>query len=254
MKSIDNKYKFNGRAEGYSKHRPGYADGFVDYLIENNFLTQNGLIADIGSGTGILSRQLLEKGLKVIAVEPNDDMRKEAENSLASFPKFISINGTAEFTGINEKSIDLVTAAQAFHWFDKEKFKAECKRILKTGSKVSLVWNSRVADDPMVIECGKIFMDMCPIFKGFSGGIDDSPDVFDSFFKEGRFDSRVFLNDLKYDLEGFIGRNLSASYAPLDGDPGFKGFIDALSRIFEKYSKDGYIIMPNVTRSYIGEV
>lgn len=250
----ENAGKFTGKAEVYSKYRPDYAEEFIDYLIEYNSLKDKSIIADIGSGTGIFSRQLLEKGLKVKAVEPNSDMRKEAEESLGTFPGFTSVNGSAEYTVLEEKSIDLVTAAQAFHWFDKEKFKAECRRILKPGSKVALVWNSRVTDDPMVIECGEAMKKLCPLFKGFSGGIDEDAGVFDSFFKDGKYEFCDFRHDLKYDLGGFIGRNLSASYAPKEADMNRSEFIEAMAKIYNKYSRDGFILMPNTTRSYIGKV
>ncbi len=92
-------------------------------------------MADIGSGTGIFSHQLLERDLTVFGVEPNDDMRMMAEQSLNLYSRFKSIKATAENTTLKENSVDLVTVAQAFHWFDKKSvqnrmstdFKTKCK-------------------------------------------------------------------------------------------------------------------------------
>lgn len=250
---MDNSEKFTGRASVYKKYRPNYPDEYIDYLAEYNTLGTRSVIADIGSGTGILSRQLLEKGFRVVGVEPNDDMRRTAEAELKGYPGFTSVNGTAEHTGLADKSADVITAAQAFHWFDKEMFKAECKRVLKQGASVALVWNSRDEVSPFVRENAEIMKRFCPLFKGFSGGIGETPDVFEAFF-DMPYEYRKFRNDLQYDLDGFIGRTLSASYAPKESSPVYKGFVAALTELFEKYSKHGTVTMPNITQSYIGRI
>ena len=128
MKTTEN---FTDKADIYAKYRPSYPNEYIEYLLSANELNENQIAADIGSGTGIFSRQLLESGLHVIGVEPNDDMRNMAEQSLKRYPRFQSIKATAEHTTLKENSVDLVTVAQAFHWFDKEAFKIECQRILK---------------------------------------------------------------------------------------------------------------------------
>lgn len=128
MKTTEN---FTDKADIYAKYRPSYPNEYIEYLLSANELNENQIVADIGSGTGIFSRQLLDSGLHVIGVEPNDDMRKMAEQSLKRYPRFQSIKATAENTTLKENSVDLVTVAQAFHWFDKEAFKIECQRILK---------------------------------------------------------------------------------------------------------------------------
>lgn len=251
---MDNSDKFTGRASVYKKYRPNYPDEYIDYLAEYNALDARSVIADIGSGTGVLSRQLLKRGFRVVCVEPNEDMRHAAEAELKDYPGFTSINGTAEHTGLAGKSACLITAVQAFHWFDTELFKAECKRVLKGGANVALVWNSRDESSPFVRENERIMKRFCPLFKGFSGGIDDTPEKFGTFFENGAFERRVFRNDLQYDMNSFLGRTLSASYAPGAASPGYKSFVASLMELFEMYSQDGIVTMPNVTRSYIGRV
>jgi SAM-dependent methyltransferase len=239
MKSID---KFSGKADVYSKSRPSYPIEFLDHLISANSLNESSKVADIGSGTGIITRQLLDRGLSVIAVEPNDDMRTAAEEALNQFVHFISIKVTAEETTIPDKSVDLVIAAQAFHWFDHEKFKLECKRILKQEAKVALVWNSRDFTSPLIIENAEICRWYCPNFYGFSGGMADDQEIFKNFFRDGEYEFKRISNDLTLDLEGFLGRNLSASYAPKLTDKEYQGFVEAVKDLFDKYSKNGKII------------
>lgn len=245
---------FTGKANMYTKYRPNYLVEYINYLISYNSVTSDNVIADIGSGTGILSQQLLEKNLKVISVEPNNDMRIQAEQLLNNYTGFISINGTAENTTLKDKSIDLITVAQAFHWFDKDKFKLECSRILKQNSNVSLVWNSRDFSSEIVQENAEICKRICPLFKGFSGGIEETPEIYKQFFRDGKYDYQVFENDLEFDLDGFIGRNLSASFAPKPEDENYKKFIEEITKLFVKYSNHDKIVVPHITRSYIGNV
>lgn len=251
MKTTEN---FTGKAATYAKYRPSYPIEYIDYLVSANQLKENQIVADIGSGTGIFSRQLLESGLHVIGVEPNDDMRTMAEQSLTPFSRFSSMKATAEKTTLPENSVDLVTVAQAFHWFDKEAFKIECQRILKQKANVALVWNSRDLTSPIMQENAEICQKICSNFNGFSGGIEATPEVFNRFFKDGKYEYKAFQNDLVFDYDGFVGRNLSASYAPKKNDKEYERFVFLLSALFEKYSKNDKIVLPNITRSYLGNV
>jgi len=254
-KSTMNESKFNGMGEIYSKYRPSYPLEFIDYIFSNIGTKKETIIADIGSGTGILTRQLLERGGKVTAVEPNADMRKVAEKDLSSFDKFISINGTAENTTLPDHSIDHITVAQAFHWFDRQLFKSECKRILKPGGMVFLVWNSRDETSELVRENDAVNKKYCPNFKGFSGGMRgaENEDDFNDFF-DGEYEIKTFQNDVTFDEQGFIGRNLSGSYALKEDDRNYQNYISELKALYEKYNKSGQLIMPNLTRSYTGKV
>lgn len=252
---MDTIKKFTGKADVYKQFRPNYPEEYIQYLIRENHLTPQSQVADIGSGTGKLTAQLLDHHLKVIAVEPNDDMRNAAEQNLSRCPTFTSQNGTAENTWIQAKSIDLITVAQAFHWFEVEKFKTECQRILKPGAKVALVWNSRNQEQDLIQENALIHKKYCPTFKGFSGGIAaTAKTTFPLFFKNGNYQEEIFQNDLYYTLEGFIGRNQSSSYAPNPQDPHYAAYIQEITALFEKYSANGILTMPNLTRSFLGEV
>ena len=139
--------RFSNRVADYARARPSYPSELMNLLESEVGLARGCTVADVGSGTGILTGLLLETGCRVIGVEPNDEMRGAAEARLAGHPEYQSIPGTAENTGIAENSVDVVTAAQAFHWFDVARSAREFRRILRQKGWVVLVWNRRrVAD------------------------------------------------------------------------------------------------------------
>jgi SAM-dependent methyltransferase len=250
-----NETKFNGMGKIYNQFRSSYPKELLDYLYSDLHFNECSVIVDVGSGTGKMAQLLLEKGSKVYAVEPNGDMRTIAEQNLKSFDGFVSVNGSAENTGLKEDSVDFIMAAQAFHWFDRQRFREECRRILKPGGMVVLVYNSRDEDSEQVRENFQINKKYCPDFKGFSGGMDKGKikNEFGAFFC-GEIEKREFINDLLLDEQGFIGRNLSASYAPKESDRNFLPYIGELKELFHKYSKDKILILPNFTQSYAGKI
>ena len=133
--------RFSDRAENYAKYRPGYPDEMLGFLRVR--LSPPAAVADVGSGTGILTRQLLNNGYELYAVEPNAPMRKEAEQTLSGYPGFtVSVVRRRRRPSLME-SVDLITCAQAFHWFDRAKARAEFCRILKVTGVVALIWNER---------------------------------------------------------------------------------------------------------------
>ena len=251
----ENESKFDGISKVYAQHRPKYSMEFINYLYSDVYFSDNSIIADIGSGTGILTKQLLEKGSFVYAVEPNAEMRAIAEADLSGYDSFASINASAENTLLRDNSVDFVTAAQAFHWFDRLRFRAECNRILRTSGKIILVWNSRDEDSELIQENEMVIRKYCPKFTGFAGGIrsEESDFNFSDFF-EGKYDIRVFRNDLTLNEEGFIGRNLASSFALRADDSNYLVFITELKSLFNRYSNDGLLVMPNLTCCYVGSV
>lgn len=114
---MDHTAKFDGKAEAYSSGRPSYAEKLIEWLYAEQGLSGQSRIADIGSGTGIFTAQLLQKGGTVFAVEPNADMRRKAESALSPFENFRSVNGTAEHTTLAPRSVDFITVAVIFCTF-----------------------------------------------------------------------------------------------------------------------------------------
>src|SRR5258708_2582165 len=136
--------RFSDRVENYVRYRPGYPPGVLQALRDDCGLAPGHVIADIASGTGIWTRMLLENGNPVFGVEPNTEMREAGERLLAAFPKFTSVAGNAEATTLPDHSVDFITAAQAAHWFDRERARLEFVRILKSRGWLALLWNDRL--------------------------------------------------------------------------------------------------------------
>jgi len=250
-----NEKRFDGKGETYAKYRPTYPQAFIDYLCSDIGISKKSIFADIGSGTGILTKQLLNLGCRVYAVEPNDDMRAVAERDLSRYDNFVSVNGIAENTTLDANSIDYVTVAQAFHWFDRGRFKIECRRIIKQSSKVVLVWNSPVFDAEIVVDCDNILKKYCSDF-GRGGDTRGKKGVnlpFNKFFN-GDYEERAFENSTTANLNEFIGRHLSSSYTLKENDENYLVYIAELTECFHKHSADGIVTVPTVTRSYAGEV
>lgn len=246
--------RFNGKGNNYSKYRPSYPKEYIDYLIKESNLNENSKIFDIGAGTGILTEILVKRGLKVTAVEPNLDMAIFIEDLTKKYSNLKFINSLAEDINYNKKDVDLITVAQAFHWFDVAKFKNQCKKILKDGGKVALLWNIRDENDKIIKESFDICKRLCQSFQGFSGGVGDNIDNIKAFFKDEKYSYTEFENNLEYNLEMFIGRNISASYAPNEEDKNYKIFIKELTDLFNKYKRDEKVIIKNKVKSYIGNV
>lgn len=248
---MNNTTKFNGKGEIYAKARPGYAAKLFDYMKNTLLIPDRSVFADVGSGTGIFSEHLLNNGYSVYAIEPNTDMRKKAEEKLSAYKDFISVNGTDTNTTIPNQSVDCITAAQAFHWFDVDGFKKECCRILKPCGKVIIVYNTRNES----AECNKALADChrkyCPDFQGFSKGMND--EQCRDFFND---ECDVFSTDNSqiYDRQGYISRILSSSYSLSEQDEGFAEYIADVNRIFDTFSNDGTLTVPMYTVAYTGTI
>jgi ubiquinone/menaquinone biosynthesis C-methylase UbiE len=210
------------------------------------------VVADIGSGTGISARPLLERGCTVIGVEPNEPMRQAAERLLAEFAGFRSVDGTAEATNLADQSVDAILAAQAFHWFDRERAKAEFRRILKPGGVMILVWNERRTDstpflreyEAMLIEQGTDYA------RVRHENVDDA--AIAAFFAPAIARKREFDNAQHFDEAGFVARVFSSSYTPSAGDPRYAAMLDAVRKLFAKHAKDGKVSFEYDTRVHYG--
>lgn len=250
---MDTTRKFTGRARDYVKGRPAYAEAFICRLSEREGASPGMTAADVGCGTGKLSRQLLQKGYRVYGVEPNDEMRRQACRELSCWPEFYPVKGTAEGTTLKGDSVDLVTCAQAFHWFDGDRFAAECRRILRPQGEVFLIWNLRDQNAGINQDMYGLFASYCPDFKGFAGGIQKNDERIRRFFSRG-FLYEEYENPLYYTLENFVSRSLSGSYSLKEGDLGYQEYLRKIRLVFEKYEKNGLVEMPNKTVVYSGRM
>lgn len=246
---MDNTQKFSGKADVYQQARPSYAQAMLDFIAQKWQIGEESQVADIGSGTGILTHQLLGLGAKVFAVEPNADMRAKAKELLGDNPNFFSVIGTAEQTSLPDHSFHLVTAASAFHWFDPQLFRQECDRILLEGAPVVLVWNEARLSEEINLGRERIFKQYCPNFKGFSGGRDARNRAKRAFFGD-EIQEQHFPNPLSYDRQTFVNRALSASYSLIETDPEFDAYVTELGELFDQHAVDGKIVLPQDSVAY----
>lgn len=241
-----NEEKFTGKADVYDKYRPTYPAELIDWLWEK---THAETVADIGAGTGIFTKCLSAKPWKITAVEPNADM---LEKLRANLPDVEIVNAPAESTGIAPNSIDLVTAATAFHWFDKEKFKTECQRIFTPKGRLVLVWNNHRENDFMH-ERDRVFLKYCGICNSAAGSTEKEGDLFlrNEYFSEMEYFS--VKHGMLMDEEQFVGYSLSHSYSLKKGDENYEKFAEKLREIVRKFQRDGRVEVPYETTCYLGK-
>lgn len=251
---LDPTRRFSSRVENYIKYRPIYPSDVLETLRTDCGLTSASVIGDIGSGTGILSALFLQNGNRVFAVEPNREMREAAERLLGDDPNFISIDGRAEATTLPDASIDLLTAGQAFHWFDIAPTRAEFRRVLRPEGTVMLVWNEFASDrTPFLAGYEALLRQYAAEYERVHERRVDQRAVTE-FFGEGNYTSRSFLHRQGFDHDGVQGRMLSSSYAPEVGHPNHAPMTASLSALFHEYQTGGQVEFVYRTTMYYGSL
>jgi len=252
MTELDPTQRFTSRADNYARYRPGYPLEVINLLRDECGLTHRSAVADVGSGTGILTALFLDNGNQVYAVEPNAAMRAAAEAALGERPGFVSIDGRAEATTLPDDSVDLVAAGQAFHWFDAAASRVEFGRILRPGGYVALIWNARAyQDDPLMADYERVLGDFGMGYntvrhRAHAGQME-------ALFVEGH-EKRSFTHTRPLTYEMFWGGFLSSSYAPLPGDPRYEPVQAALRRVFETHQRGGWITYLYETEVHFGQL
>jgi SAM-dependent methyltransferase len=246
--------RFTSRVENYVRYRPSYPPAVVELLAAECGLAREALVADIGSGTGLLAERFLAAGYRVTGVEPNAAMRAAGEQLLASYSQFSSVDGTAEATALADRSVDLIVAGQAFHWFDQPRARREFARILRPGGFVALIWNERRADStPFLAEYEQLLRDYAPDYPATNHRQIDEATIA-AFFSPGSYALRSFENAQRFDLAGVRGRLLSSSYAPEAGHPNHQPMLDALAATFERHQSGGTVAFEYDTKVYYGRL
>ena len=245
--------RFSSRVENYIRYRPHYPAQIISMLKDECGLKAESVIADIGSGTGFLAELFLRNGNRVLGVEPNREMREAGERLLVTFPRFTSVEGTAEATTLAARSIDFVIAGQAFHWFDREQCRAECVRIMRPGGWVVLVWNDRRTDSTRFLSAyEKLLRDFGTDYDQVNHKRIDAA-VLRKFFRAEPA-LKIFPNHQHFDLVSLTGRLLSSSYVPDAGQPGHAEMLDALKSIFDQHCKNGRVTFEYDTVIYYGRL
>jgi SAM-dependent methyltransferase len=254
MAPSDATKRFSNRVADYVRYRPGYPRAVLDLLRDECDLTPQSTVADVGSGTGILTRFFLENGNLVYGVEPNAEMRHAGEELLKAFPKFSSIASVAEATTLPDGSVDIVTAAQAFHWFDPPAAREEFARILRPDGWVAVIWNERKTTlGPFAEEYEKLLQIYGTDYERVSDSY-PQPERMAQLFGAGNFRHRAFPNEQRMDFDGLRGRLLSSSYAPAAGHPNHEPMLAELQRVFDSHAEHGRVRFEYATHVYYGQL
>lgn len=243
--------RFSNRVADYVRYRPGYPEELVDLVRDACGLLPGWTVADVGSGTGLLTEVFLKNGNPVFAVEPNGAMRGAGEDLLSHYPNFTSVEGTAERTTLASGSVDLVAAGQALHWFDPEASRAEFERVLRGRGWVLFVWNEVRAGAPVAVDYEGLRVRHGTDYEG-AGRHGGGASVVERFFGRTPYEARTLGHRQVLDLEGFRGRLASSSYVPSAGEPGFGAMMEDARRVFDRHQGDGRVVFPYDTRVYFG--
>ena len=213
------------KANSYDLGRPDYPNEFFNYLYNEIGFTKNDIIADIGCGTGKVTRHFLERGNTVVAIEPDGNMLKIANERLGIYPNFTSFQKTAEATGIKTGAIDHIFCGNAYHWFDRKQVVLEFQRILRTDGKIVL---TELSSGPTAYEdeLSRIIYN----FKKSVPNMDRSPPFISGMFLEKEFSYEIFQT-----FEMFLHGMLSVSFTPSVLDMEYEPFCKAIKDLFDKY-------------------
>lgn len=254
MNSLAPTERFSSRVADYVRYRPDYPAALMAWLHDEMKVAKDAKVADIGAGTGISSKMFLEAGHEVVAVEPNAAMRAAAVEWLGASPKFSAIDGNAEATKLADASVDLISVAQAFHWFDQQAVKPEWRRILRSGGLVAIYWNSRKLVGSAFLEgYEKLLNDYGLDYSSVSERYGDDEHM-RRWFGAGLRGMAYFPHSQRLDFDALRGRLLSSSYAPQAGHPDHEPMLVALRELFDTTQRDGFVDFDYDTRIFAGEL
>ena len=254
MAFTDSKERFSSRVADYVRYRPGYPPALLDLLRRECGLGPRHVVADVGSGTGLLARLFLEHGNRVLGIEPNADMRAAGEQVLSGYAAFSSVAGSAEATTLRASSVDFVAAGQAFHWFEPAGARAEFSRILRPGGWVVVVWNDRRIGETAF---GRAYEELLLRYGSDYAEVKDAyPEAQDmeAFFGPGNVARRELQNFQEFDREGLEGRLRSSSYAPGEGHANYRPMMAAARELFSTTQDRGRVRMDYTTQVYLGRL
>ena len=249
----DSTQRFSSRVADYVKYRPGYPPALIDLLRSECGLTETSVIADIGSGTGLLAEPFLRNGNLVFGVEPNQEMREAGERLLSDYASFRSVAGAAEGTTLEDQSVDFVMAGQAFHWFKRDAARREWTRILKPEGWVVLVWNERRTATPFLEAYEQLLLTYGTDYQTVDHrNIDET--TIASFYGSDGYTLRTFGNSQDFDYDGLEGRLRSSSYTLEPGHANYAPMLAHLRELFDRNQVEGKVHFEYETSVYYGHL
>ena len=240
--------RFSGKVDDYIKYRPGYSPALIDFLSVECRLTPDCIIADVGSGTGLLTGLFLKNGNVVYGIEPNGEMREAAECLLKDYSLFRSVEASAESTTLHSSSVDFVLVGRALHWFDYEKALMEFSRILKPRGWVVIVWLKRKTASAFPVKYDEL---LTTYAKGHKEKMKRQR-VMEGLLTAAAFKRKALEDEWIFDFENLKGLTLSFSVSPRVGDPNYAPMLEALHSLFERYQVDGKVTLNYETLIYYG--
>jgi SAM-dependent methyltransferase len=235
---------FAGKAEHYARYRTDYPAGVIDAALAAIQLQRSDVVADVGSGTGMLARWILERGTGVVCVEPEAGMRAVAERQLALVgPQFMSVAGTAEATTLPDSSVDVIVAGNAFHYFDPVRARAEAGRILRRPGRVLIVGHAdALTPGPFTQAYGQFLRSIA----GTALSAFHQPDRYTSslraFFGSAAVtEADVVQSAHPMSWDALSGRFRSTSLMPQDGDPRQAQVLAGLKDLFDAFAVAGTV-------------
>jgi SAM-dependent methyltransferase len=249
----DSTQRFSDRVDAYVRFRPGYPAELVPDLLRITGCDSGATIADFGSGTAIFTELLLQQGVEVYAVEPNQPMRTAAEQRLGDNARFHSIDASAERSGLQAASLDLVTAAQAFHWFNNDAARDEFRRILKPHGQIALIWNRRDTSEPFQQAYDQLLREFAPEY-GKANHMDLKPEQIARFFADDAMQQLHYDYSQRLDFASLLGRLKSSSYCPREDSAHYIPLVNELLALFDRHAKDGHIDFDYATQVFVGPV
>jgi SAM-dependent methyltransferase len=254
MNRPDSTERFSNRVDNYVRFRPRYPDQIIEVLERECGLATGSVVADVGSGTGMLAELFLRLGCQVYGVEPNREMREAGERQLVEFPTFASVAGTAEDTTLPSASVDFVTAGQAFHWFDQPRSRAEFARILNPGGWVVLAWNKRRREGTPFLDAYEQLLRRWSIDYAEVDHDRVTTDVIARFYRPAGFAMHSMPHHQVVSFDALRGRLESSSYAPPPGHPNHAPMLEGLRTIFDAHNEQGLVTLESDTVLYYGRL
>ncbi|MEK7348124.1 MAG: class I SAM-dependent methyltransferase [Candidatus Eisenbacteria bacterium] len=242
---------FSSKVEDYVASRPDYPTSLYDALGRVANLDAESLIADIGAGTGLLTQGFLQRGYAVVAVEPNAEMRQAADHMLQAFPRYHSLSGSAESIPLEATSVDLITAAHAFHWFKVEEARAECLRVLRPGGQVALIWNDRLLSDPLHVALDDILAQFGGEKRAALAAHEERGEI-PTLFGATTSEQMTWQHEHALSQAGLLSLVFSRSYMPERTSSAGQEVSERVQQVFQSHARTGSVLVRYTTVLIVG--